>query len=68
VIDGSHQILGTNDFQGRVAFLNDVNTWLPDINLIDGAQFVQMRVTFLSNIETGLSPVLSAIGVAYSQN
>jgi hypothetical protein len=68
VLNGSYEVLGSADFMGEVHYWNDVDTWLPDIDQLDGAQFVQMRITFLSNIETGLSPVLSAIGVAYSQS
>jgi hypothetical protein len=68
ILNGSHEVLGSAQFMGQVDFFDGVRTWRPDIDEIDGAQFVQMRITFLSNIETGLSPVLSAIGIAYSQS
>ena len=40
-------------------------TWKNDIDEIDGLQFVQLRVTFISNAESNLSPELSAIGIAF---
>ena len=55
------------DFPGQVSFNTGVSTWSPDIDSIDGSKFVQMRITFLSNIATGLSPELSAIGLAFSE-
>ncbi len=53
---------------GSVSFLDGVATWRGDTEALDGAQFFQMRITFVNNIQTGLSPVLSAIGVAYSDS
>lgn len=46
-------------------FLNGVNEWQNDISAIDGAQYVQFRVTFVSNIETLLTPSLSAVGIPF---
>ncbi len=51
---------------GTVTFHNNVKTWTSDIDVIDGARYVQLRISFLSNIDTGLSPELSAVGIAYS--
>ena len=41
-------------------------TWTTDINDLDGARFVQARITLISNPETQLTPVLSALGFAYT--
>jgi hypothetical protein len=49
-----------------VQYVGGVETWSDDIDSIDGGQYFQMRISFLSNIETRLSPVLSAIGIAFS--
>lgn len=62
----THAILGSADFPGSVQFKNGISTWSPDIDTIDGSRFVQMRITFVGNIQTSLSPELSAIGIAYS--
>jgi hypothetical protein len=62
-----HHVLGTPEFAGRVQYVGGVGTWSDDIDSIDSGQFLQLRITFLSNIETRLSPVLSAIGIAYSE-
>ena len=41
------------------------NGWKSDISAIDGARYVQARITFISNAETQLAPVLSALGFAF---
>jgi len=48
-----------------VEYLNEDNTWKSDVDDIDGARYVQMRFSFINNIDSGLSPVLSAVGVAF---
>ncbi len=39
--------------------------WKDQISDIDGAQFFQMRITFVNDIDTGLNGELSAIGIAF---
>jgi len=48
-----------------VLFHRDDPTWKPRIQDIDGARFLQLRFTFLSNTDADLSPELSAVGIAY---
>jgi len=48
-----------------VTFLNADPSWKGDISAIDGARFVQVRATFLSNAETGDIAELSAMGLAF---
>ena len=43
------------------------NSWKNDVTQINGARFVQFRVTFLANAESGLIPELSALGFAFSK-
>jgi hypothetical protein len=62
-----HTLLGSSDFPGSVAFVGGTGAWSANIHSIDTARFVQVRITFVSNILTGLSPVLSAIGLSYSE-
>lgn len=52
---------------GTVAFLNGENPgkWRNTILEVSTARFFQVRVTFLSNLETNLAPTLSALGFAY---
>ncbi len=50
---------------GVVNFLNDVVTWTNNINDIDGAQFFQIRFSFINNISTGLNAELGALGFAF---
>jgi hypothetical protein len=51
---------------GAVQFLNGIRTWNPDIDLVDGARYLQMRLTFLSDIQTGVTPELDALGLSFS--
>jgi hypothetical protein len=67
VIVDTYKLLGSDAFPGEVQYQGDIDTWSDDLDSIDGAQYFQMRVTFLSNIGTGLSPELSAIGIPYRQ-
>jgi hypothetical protein len=39
--------------------------WTADLAALNGKRFLQMRFTFVSNIDTGEVPTLSAVGVAY---
>ena len=55
-----------DDLDTVVTFLGGT-TWRSSISQIDGARFFQMRFTFVSNTETGLSPTLSALGVSLQQ-
>ncbi|MEX1024264.1 MAG: Ig-like domain-containing protein [Planctomycetota bacterium] len=48
-----------------ITFTNGNNTWLPGVVLLDGSQFVQVRMAFINNVETGLNAELSAFGIAY---
>jgi hypothetical protein len=40
-------------------------SWKPSLAAISGARYVQVRLTFLSNPITGLSPEISALGLAF---
>lgn len=40
-------------------------TWSSSANQLDGARYIQARVTFLSSAASGLSPELSGLGFAY---
>ncbi len=50
---------------GEVDFVGTDGTWTDDINVIDASRFLQMRISFFNNIQTGLSPELSGIGIAF---
>ena len=62
----THVVLGSDPFPGGVRFLQGIATWSPDIDALDGARYVQLRITFASNIDTGLFPELNAIAIPYS--
>ena len=61
------RLLGSDEFQGGVDFVTGNAGWVADIDDIDGAQYLQMRVTFVNNILTGLNPELSAIAIPYAE-
>jgi hypothetical protein len=50
---------------GTVVFPSGDFTWKPSLGQISGLRFFQVRVTFVSNAQTNLSPTLSALGFAY---
>ncbi len=56
---------GSTAVPGTVNFLGGTNAWSSSIDAIDGAHYFQMRLTFVSNIDTTLNAELSAIGVAF---
>jgi hypothetical protein len=51
---------------GSVVFHDGDPTWKRDIHALDGARYVQLRLSFVNNIEGGLVAELSAVGVAYA--
>jgi hypothetical protein len=51
---------------GSVVFHDGDGTWKSDPAEVNGARFVQMRFTFFNNLDAGLNPELSAIGLAYT--
>lgn len=48
-----------------ILFLNNNQRWLNSLDDIDGARFFQARFTFVGNTVSGLTPTLSAFGVAF---
>jgi len=51
-----------------ITFQGQVETWSSSIDSIDGAKFIQARFTFIGNTISGLTPELSAFGVAFLRN
>lgn len=51
--------------RGTVQYLDDDPTWKRDLVALDGARYVQARITFVGNVEAGLVAELSALGIAY---
>ena len=41
--------------------------WASTIQSVDGARFLQMRLTFVSDIASGVTPELDAIGIAFEE-
>jgi hypothetical protein len=50
---------------GTVQYLSGDSSWHHDIRRIDGARFIQARISFTGNVDAALTPELSAIGIAY---
>jgi hypothetical protein len=49
----------------EVEFHRDDPTWSADLERLDGARYVQMRITFVNDIVAQVGPELSAVGLAY---
>ncbi len=52
---------------GAVDFHDGVETWTEDIDQVDGARFLQIRMSFINDIETLIAPELVSLGVAYEE-
>jgi len=51
--------------QGTVEFLNGSSAWQSDLDALDGARCVQLRVTLVNDLEAGARPTLDALALAY---
>ncbi len=51
----------------QIAFFNSDAGWFDDPSSIDGSSYYQVRLSFTSNTQTGLSPELSAFALTWSQ-
>jgi hypothetical protein len=51
---------------GQVQFLDGIRTWNRSIDALDGARYLQVRLTFASNLESLQSPELDALALAFS--
>ena len=51
---------------GSATAHNGRTTWSSSIHQVDGARYLQLRISFLSNIQTGLNAELSAVGIAFT--
>jgi hypothetical protein len=49
---------------GTVLFKDNDETWTEDIDRLDGSSFIQVRMTFLSDIESGQTAELESFGIA----
>jgi hypothetical protein len=50
---------------GEVDFLGGSNDWHTDFNAVDGARFVQLRIAFVNNLQSGASPSLDSLALAF---
>ena len=51
----------------QVSYLNGDPTWKTDPADLDGARFVQLRLTLVSNAETAALPTVQGLGVAFER-
>ncbi|MBI5434881.1 MAG: hypothetical protein HZA52_18760 [Planctomycetes bacterium] len=49
------------------SFLNGDSAWKSSISTLDGARYVQARISFIANAATGATPELASFGLAYQQ-
>jgi hypothetical protein len=50
---------------GSVDFVRPDGSWTDAIDDIDGARYIQVRITFTNNVLTGESPELDALSISY---
>ncbi len=46
-------------------FLTEERDWRRNLGAFDGARYFQIRLSFLNNVDTGLSATLSGLGIAF---
>jgi hypothetical protein len=61
-----NSITGTGNFTVLFNPSGDA-TWKSSMTALSGSRFFQWRASFINNAETGLAPVLSALGFAYTK-
>jgi hypothetical protein len=52
---------------GVVQFTNSDPTWKQAPSQLNGSRYIQARITFSANAEAGVTPRISALGVAFSR-
>lgn len=50
----------------QVQFHRDDPSWTTDPSQLDGARYLQMRISFVNDIQAALTPELSAVGIAFT--
>ena len=58
---------GDSSVPGAVAYWNGDPTWKSSLPQLNGARWVQVRATFVSNAATGLEPRMTALGLAFAE-
>ncbi|HEX6882949.1 MAG TPA: hypothetical protein VF530_06185 [Planctomycetota bacterium] len=51
--------------QGSVTFLDGDASWKTFLSALDGARYVQARLTFVNHLPSGASPFLASLALAY---
>jgi len=52
---------------GLVSFLDDDADWTDDIRDLDGARYIQIRLSFFNNIQSGQNAELDSLGLSWSE-
>ena len=60
-------LLGVQQINTPIGFIGGSDSWKDDVSQINGSSYYQVRLTFISNAESGISPYLSAIGLTWQQ-
>ncbi len=50
---------------GSVSFLNGVATWSGNVSTVDGARYIQVRLSFLNDLQLQETAELSSLGLAF---
>jgi hypothetical protein len=50
---------------GEVEFLGGSAAWHANVDAVDGARFVQLRISFVNDIDDGESPTLDSLALVY---
>jgi len=50
---------------GAALYPGNDRSWSSDIDSVDGHRYLQVRITFVNDVEGGLSPVLDSLAIAF---
>jgi hypothetical protein len=64
-LDAYGEVSSASGGNGSFTPFNGDLTWKNSLSAIQGAKYFQVRVSFVSNAETLLTPSLSALGFAF---
>ena len=63
--NAQHIKLGTNQSEAFFPTFVNGGAWAADLSDLDGARFVQARITQISNAATGMTTRVSGLGIPY---
>ncbi len=55
------------DFRPGTVIWHGAGTWSDDVRALEGARYIQVRLSFFNDVANGFSPVLDSLGIAFEE-